>query len=209
MCSDSLLFVFSILIITNCCYFHHCGIVILRCVSRTTLKTVSQLRTVYAAGIQTSCIYLYSPLQLSKLAAVFRADLVLKNSLGSQVHLIVYLYRTYASLSLIHLIIHVYHLTSILGNGVIKWIILLDDSITSGVLGCAVNVYLVIWSGFVSILLQLYLLLLNSLIVLILWNSTFTLVLYLGLIYALNIIFVGFLRSFPLLALILKVDWLI
>lgn len=50
---------------------------------------------------------------------------------------------------------------------------------------------------------------LKSLIVLILWNYTFTLILNLCLIYALDIIFVRFLRCFSWLALVLKVYWLI
>lgn len=154
--SNTWLFVISVLIIAYCCHFHHSGIiVVLRCVSRTTLKTVSQLWTVYATGIHTSYIYLNSPLQLCKLAAIFRADLILKNSLRSQVHLIVYLHWTYAALSLIQLIIYIYHLTSVLRNGVIKRIILLNDSITCGILSSAVNVHLIIRSRFVCIFLQL------------------------------------------------------
>ena len=61
--SNSCFFIFPILVITNRRSFHYSIIVIvLRCVSRTALKTVSKLGTIYTAGIHSSYIYLHSSL---------------------------------------------------------------------------------------------------------------------------------------------------
>ena len=52
-----------LIVVKNSSYFHSCGIIIaLRCVSWTTLKTISQLRAIDATCIHTPYIHLYSTL---------------------------------------------------------------------------------------------------------------------------------------------------
>ena len=122
--------------------------------------------------------------------------------------MIVDLHWTYTSLCLVHLIIDIYHLTSILRKRIVKWIVVLPNPITCGVLCSAIYVYLIIIHS-TFVLWLLYLLLLHSLVVLVLWYNTFTLILYLLLVHPLNHIFIRFLRTFPRLALRLKIYGLI
>lgn len=205
-----LLFIIHYLIVVNnSSHFHGCCIIVtLRCISWATLKTISQLRTINTACIHTPYIHLHSTLQLCKLVPIFIIYLVLKNSLGSKIDLIVDLHWTYAALCLIHLIVDINHLTSILWKWIVKWIIVLYNPTASWILCCAIYVYLIIINS-TFIFWLMHLLLLYSLVVLVLWYNTFALILNLLLAYPLNHIFIWFLGTFPRLALSLEIYWLI